>query len=259
MTVRVDRAGPVTTLVIEREERRNALSGPVIDALVEHLRGADADPAVRVVVLTGAGEKAFCAGADLAGDLAAGDGGALDRYEALGRMRILLDAIDGLGIPLIGRVNGHALAGGLGLALACDLLVAADHAEFGTPEVKRGLWPYVISTLIAEHLGPKRALQLMMTGMRVDAVTARDWGLVNDVVPAGELDEAVSRLCDAIVAGSPVALRLGRRSFATMRGMSRQAAYEYLHGMLDLSVQTEDIREGLAAFFEKREPDWPGR
>lgn len=258
MSLRVDRDGPVTTLTIDRPERRNSLDGEVLDGLIEGLADADADDAVRVIVLTGAGEEAFCAGADLAGTFD-GAKGALGRYEALGRVGDLLRAIDDLGTPLVGRINGPALAGGFGVALACDLLVAADHATFGTPEVRRGLWPYVISVLVAEHLGPKRALELMMTGERIDAARAEAWGLVNEVVPGSELDGAVERLVARLVGGSPTALRLGRRSFTTIRDMDRDGAVAYLHGMLDLNTQTEDLAEGLQAFFEKREPDWPGR
>ncbi len=259
MSLRTDRDGPALRLTIDRPERRNALDGAVLDGLVDAFAEADADAGVRVVVLTGAGEDAFCAGADLAGSLGDAEGGALARYEALGRMRDLLVAIDRLGTPLVGRVNGLALAGGFGLALACDLLVAADDVTFGTPEVKRGLWPYFISTLIAEHLGPKRALQLMMTGARIDAARALEWGLVNEVVAREELDTAVDRLVEDLVAASPVALRLGRRSFVAIRDMDRSAALAHLHGLLDLSTQTEDLAEGLQAFFEKRDPEWPGR
>jgi enoyl-CoA hydratase len=257
--LREQRGDGVVTFTIDREEQRNSLNGAVLDGLIEGLQRADADGDVRVIVLTGAGERAFCAGADLAGSFGDDEGGALARYDALGRMRALLESIDGLGTPLVGRINGHALAGGLGLALSCDLLITADHAEFGTPEVRRGLWPYFISALVRDHLGPKRALELMMTGRRIDARTACEWGLVNEVVAGEDLDGAVGRLCEDLIAGSPVALHLGRRSFVHIRDMDRGAALAYLHGMLDLSTQTRDLGEGLRAFFEKREPDWPGR
>jgi enoyl-CoA hydratase len=259
MSLRTERDGPVLRLTIDRPERRNALDGAVLDGLIGAFGEADDDPDVRVIVLTGAGDDAFCAGADLAGSFGDGEGGALARYEALGRMRDLLEAIDRLGTPLVGRVNGLALAGGFGLVLACDLVVAVDDATFGTPEVRRGLWPYLISTLIADHLGPKRALELMMTGARIDADRALAWGLVNEVVPRADLDGAVDELVARVIAGSPVALRLGRRSFVAIRDMHREAALAHLHGLLDLSTQTEDLAEGLQAFFEKRDPEWPGR
>lgn len=259
MAVLRRREGAVLTLTIDRPDQRNSLNGEVLDGLVEGLRSGDGDPDVRVFVLTGAGD-AFCAGADLAGGIgAAAEQGALARHEALGRIGQLFEVIDEVGKPLVGRINGHALAGGLGLALACDILVTADHATFGVPEVKRGLWPFQISVHLVDHLGPKRALELMMTGQRIDASTAHAWGLVNRVVPGEELDAAVGELTDRLVAVSPVGLRLGRRSFVAIRDMDRDAALAYLQGMLDLAVQTEDVVEGITAFFEKRDPEWPGR
>ncbi len=259
MSIRTEQDGPVRTLVIDREEARNALNAEVLEGLVEGLAGARADDDVRVVVLTGAGDRAFCAGADLAGGLQGGDGGAVAEHDARGMLRRLFAAVEELDKPLVGRVNGHALAGGMGVALACDLLVAADDAQFGTPEVKVGLWPFVISALIAEHVGPKRALDLMMTGRRLGAEEAREWGLVNRVVPRDELDAAVAELAGTLVAGSPVAMKLGRRSFHEARDMGPHAAMAYLHGMLDLATRTEDVVEGVSAFFQKREPEWRGR
>jgi len=137
--------------------------------------------------------------------------------------------------------------------------VATEDAQFGTPEVRVGLWPFVISALIVEHVGPKRALELMMTGQRFSAAQARDWGFVNRVVPRDQLDEAVQDLVDELVAAAPLALSLGRRAYHEARSMTPQAAMAYLHGMLDLAVQTEDVREGVTAFFQKREPTWSGR
>lgn len=259
MSIRTEQEGPVRTLVIDREEARNALNGEVLDGLVTGLDAARSDDDVRVVVLTGAGEKAFCAGADLAGGLQGGDAGAVAEHDARGMLRRLFSATEALDKPLIGRINGHALAGGMGVALACDLLVAADDATFGTPEVKVGLWPFVISALIAEHVGPKRALDMMMTGRRLTAVEAREWGLVNHVVARSELDGAVADLAERLVAASPVALKLGRRSFHESRDMGPHAAMAYLHGMLDLATRTEDVTEGVTAFFQKRDPKWTGR
>lgn len=257
MSVRQEQDGAVLRLTIDRPEQRNALNGDVLRGLVAGCEAA-ADPEVRVVVLTGAGDRAFCAGADLAGGLAP-DAGVVDQHDQRGLLRELFAAVARLRVPLVGRVNGHALAGGLGVALACDLLVATEDAEFGTPEVRVGLWPYVISALLTEHLGPKRALELMMTGRRLSAGDARDWGLVNHVVPADQLDAAVDELVESLVAGAPLALALGRRSFHEARQMHPDAAMAYLHGMLDLTVGTDDVVEGVTAFFEKRPPVWRGR
>jgi enoyl-CoA hydratase len=256
--VRQDRDGALLTLTIDRPEARNALNAAVLTELVAGLTAATGDPSIRVVVLTGAGDRAFCAGADLASGLTA-DAGAVEQHEQRGLLRRLFDATAALDKPLVGRINGHALAGGFGVALACDLLVAADDAAFGTPEVRVGLWPFVISALIVEHVGPKRALELMMTGQRLTADQALAWGFVNRVVPRAELDAAVSALVDELVAGGPLALALGRRAFHESRGLPPDRAMAYLHGMLDLAVQTEDVAEGVAAFFGKREPQWRGR
>ncbi|MEX1177387.1 MAG: enoyl-CoA hydratase-related protein [Nitriliruptor sp.] len=257
MSVRTERDGAVLRVVIDRPEQRNALNPEVLRGLIAAF-GAAADPDVRVVVLTGAGDRAFCAGADLAGGLGA-EASVVAQHDQRGLLRELFAAVERLRVPLVGRVNGHALAGGLGVALACDLLVATDTAEFGTPEVRVGLWPFVISALLTEHLGPKRALELMMTGRRMSAEEARSWGLVNRVVPADQLDQAVDELVDELTAGAPLALALGRRSFHEARQMAPGAALAYLHGMLDLTVGTDDVVEGVTAFFEKRPPTWRGR
>ncbi len=258
MSVRTERDGAVLTVTIDRPEARNALDAAVLEGLVAALEAATGDPDVRVVVLTGAGDKAFCAGADLGSGLM-GDAGAVAQHEQRGLLRELFAATEAPDKPLVGRINGHALAGGFGVALACDLLVATDDATFATPEVRVGLWPYVISALIVEHVGPKRALELMMTGQRLSAHDARDWGFVNRVVAREQLDEAVADLCEQLIAGAPVALALGRRAYLESRSMDPHAAMAYLHGMLDLTVQTEDAAEGIAAFLGKREPHWRGR
>jgi enoyl-CoA hydratase/carnithine racemase len=258
VSVRSDREGHVLTLTIDRPEARNALNGEVLEGLVDGLGSVTGDPDVRVVVLTGAGDRAFCAGADLTSGLTA-DASAIEQHEQRGLLRRWFEATEALDKPLVGRINGHALAGGFGVALSCDLLVAAEDAQFGTPEVRVGLWPYVISALIVEHVGPKRALELMMTGERLSAAQARDWGFVNRVVPRDQLDDAVAQLAEVLVAGAPLALALGRRAFHQAQEMSPRAAMAYLHGMLDLTVQTEDVAEGIGAFFQKREPVWKGR
>jgi enoyl-CoA hydratase len=258
MSVKVDRVGAVTTVMIDREEARNALDAVTLDGLIAALRAADTDRDVRVIVLTGAGERAFCAGADLRSGLTS-DPSVLDGHEQRSLLRRLFATTEALNTPLIGRINGHALAGGLGVALACDLLVAVEDATFGTPEVHVGLWPHVISALLVQHLGPKRALEWMMTGRRYPAAEAERLGLVNTVVPREELDTAVADLAAELVRGAPLALALGRRSYLESRAMEPRSAMAYLHGMLDLQVQTEDAAEGIAAFLERREPTWRGR
>jgi enoyl-CoA hydratase len=258
MTVEVSRQDAVATVTIARPEARNALDAATLDAMIEAFTELDRDPAVRVLVLTGAGDKAFCAGADLRSGLTS-DPSAVDGHEQRGLLRRLFATTDALRTPLIGRVNGHALAGGLGVALACDLLIAVEDATFGTPEVRVGLWPHVISALLVQHLGPKRALEWMMTGRRYPAAEAERLGLVNRVVAREELDDAVAELAAELIRGAPLALALGRRSYLDARSMEPRSAMAYLHGMLDLQVQTEDAAEGIAAFLERREPEWRGR
>jgi enoyl-CoA hydratase len=257
-SVRSEREGAVLTLTIDRPDARNALDPNVLRGLVDAMTSATGDPEIRVVVLTGAGDRAFCAGADLSSGLRA-DASAVEQHDQRGLLRELFAATEQLDKPLVGRINGHALAGGLGVALACDLLVATDDAMFGTPEVRVGLWPFVISALLVEHLGPKRALELMMTGERISAEQAREWGLVNRVVPRDQLDAAVAELCEQLVAGAPLAMALGRRAYRESRDMGTTAAMAYLHGMLDLAIQTDDVKEGISAFFAKRPPAWSGR
>jgi enoyl-CoA hydratase/carnithine racemase len=256
-TVRSELTEGVLTLCIDRAEQRNALNADVNRGLLAGLARAGADDAVRVVVVTGAGEKAFCAGADLGG--LAPDASAAELHRGRALFGDVLQGLRRLPKPVIARVNGAALAGGFGLALACDLAVAAEHATFGTTEVKVGMWPYMISAVIHEHLGPKRTMDLLLSGRRIDAAQALDWGLVNQVVAADALDSSVAALASGLVALSPVVLSLGKESYAAMAQMRRDDALPYLAGMLSLHLQTEDAVEGITAFLQKRAPQWKGR
>lgn len=249
--------GPVARITIDRPERLNALSFQVMGELEEAFGTARADDAVRVVVLTGAGEKAFCAGADLGG--IGSNQGPAAMHEARGRVAGLFRQLWALGKPTIARVRGYCLAGGFGLALACDVVIAADDATFGTPEVDVGLWPYQISVPLLRSMPPKKVLELMMTGRRVKADEADRIGFVNRVVPAAELDAAVEELAATLAAKSPLVLRWGRDSFYRVLDMAGDDALDYLHAMLTVSTLTEDAAEGLGAFAEKRKPQWTGR
>jgi enoyl-CoA hydratase/carnithine racemase len=255
--VRTERDGSVLELTIDRPDQRNAVNPAVNRALLAALAEARDDDGVHAVVLTGAGEKAFCAGGDLGGMRP--DAGAVGQHRDRALFADVLRGLADLPKPVVARVNGHALAGGFGLALACDLLVAADHAHFGTTEVKLGMWPYMITAIITDHLGPKRTLELMLTGERIDAATAREWGLANRVVPSGELDDAVAELTGRLTSLSPVVLSLGKESYAAAARMRRDDALAYLASQLSLHLQTEDVAEGVAAFMEKRDPQWKGR
>ena len=247
----------VLTVTITRPEQRNALTVDVTRGLLDALQRAEREDEIRVVVLTGAGERAFCAGADLGGLRA--DAGAVERHEGRTLFADVLQALRRAPTPVIARINGAALAGGFGLALACDLAIAADDASFGTPEVKVGMWPYLISAVIMEHLGPKRTMDLLLTGRRIDAAQALDWGLVNRVVPRDQLDAAAAETAAGLAAFSPLVLALGKQAYAVSAQLRRDDALEYLGGMLGLHLQTEDAAEGLTAFIEKRAPHWRGR
>jgi enoyl-CoA hydratase/carnithine racemase len=249
-------ADGVARLTIDRQARRNALSWSVVRELRRRVGEARSDPEARVLVLSGAGEKAFCAGADLGG-MAAG-AGYLDLHESRGELAGLFSDLWQLGKPTIARVRGYALAGGMGLALACDLVVAADDAVFGTPEIDVGLWPFMITVPLVRSMAPKRALELMMTGRRVDAAEADRWGFVNRVVPVDELDAAVDELATSLAAKPAGMMRLGRQTFYDTWDLAAGEALALLHQALTVANGTDDAREGLAAFAEKRPPRWTG-
>lgn len=255
--VRTELAASVLTVTIDRPQQRNALNADVNDGLLAALRRASDDDAVRVVVLTGAGDRAFCAGADLGG--LHPDAGAVELHQARNLFADVLRGLRSLPKPVVARVNGAALAGGFGLALGCDLAIATDTATFGTTEVKVGMWPYLISAVLMEHLGPKRTMDLVLSGRRMTADEALEWGLLNRVVPGTDLDETVAQVCADLVALSPVVLALGKESYARAAQMTRDDALAYLAGMLDLHLQTEDAVEGITAFLQKRPPQWRAR
>jgi len=250
----VQREGHVLRCTINREDRRNALSAGVARGLVKAFKDADLDPTIRVIVVTAAGEKVFCAGGDLAADFT-GDGveGGVQGFADL------VTAMDALGTPLIARVNGHCMGGGLGLMLGCDLSIAADDVKFATPEVKIGLFPMMIAPLVLRNAGPRRGMEMILTGKKIDAQKAESWGLINRAVPRGELDEAVGQTVETVLQNGPAAISLGRRALAHVRALKVEEATEYLGGQLLEVIRTEDASEGIQAFFQKRKPEWKGR
>ena len=243
-------------LTIDRAEARNALSAAVVAALSESLRRAEADAAVRVVVLTGAGNRVFCAGGDLGG---MGQDGFLAGHESRRAYGLLLEQLAAFPKPTVARLNGHALGGGLGLVCACDLAVAADHAELGTPEVDVGLFPMMVLAWLQRHLGRKRALEMVLTGARLTAQQALDWGLLNRVVPQDELEGATRALVQTLAGKSQAILALGKRAFRRAEGLPLESATELLAAELSINLTTEDAAEGVLAFLSKRPPQWKDR
>lgn len=250
--------GPSARVTIDRPDRRNALNDDVVDGLLAGLERAASDHEVRCVVLTGAGDRAFCAGADLTSTMSP-DEGPVQQHERRGHLGDLLVAVVRHPLPVVARVNGVALAGGFGLMLACDLVVAADDVEVGTPEINLGLWPFMISALITRNIPRKIAAEMMLTGRRVPVSEAERWGMVNRVVPRQQLDETVDQLVDDLSSKSPLALRLGKESFFRAQDMGFEESMAYLNAMLTVDLQSEDVAEGVSAFLEKRKPEWRGR
>jgi enoyl-CoA hydratase/carnithine racemase len=259
----VERRGPVLTLTINRPSRRNAMTWEVISGLRAALADARDDPGVRVVVLTGAGEEAFCAGADLSGMVPrpGGDGHGredpfADHHRARGWLAELFEEMWGLGKPTIARVQGWAMAGGFGLALACDVVIASDRARFGAPELNVGLWPYMVTVPLLRSMSPKRALELMLTSRVVGAEEADRIGFVTRMVPHDHLDAEVGAMAAVLASKPPGVMRLGRESFYAVVDAAASEALPYLHAMLTVTSQTAEAAEGIAAFAEKRAPWW---
>jgi enoyl-CoA hydratase/carnithine racemase len=254
--VRYSVTARVARITINRPERRNALTWTAIAQLGERLTEARDDASVRVVVLTGAGDKAFCAGLDLAQMESGPSYAAL--HEQRGRVAGLFEQLWSLGKPVIAAVRGFAVAGGFGLALACDLVVCSDDSVFAAPEIDVGLWPFMITVPLVRSMAPKKALELMLTGRRVGAAEAERLGFVNRVVAPADLDAAVDELALTLAAKSPEAMRLGRDSFYAVWDMAAADALATLHPLLTVVSGTDDAKEGMAAFAEKRPPRWSG-
>lgn len=246
----------VATVTLNRPDKRNALSPALLTALQTTLEQLAANTDAGVIVLTGAGDRAFCAGADLS---SAPQGGMLAQHEAREQFVDLLRTMAELGKPIIARVNGAVRGGGLGLVLACDLAVAADDVTFATPEIERGLFPMMIMALIFRNIGRKRAMELVLTGEPINAADAARIGVINRVVSRDDLDAAVQALAGRIAGFSPAALKLGRDAFYHSEDMDLWSALEFLRSQLTLNTMTEDAFEGVTAFFEKRAPRWKGR
>jgi enoyl-CoA hydratase len=248
--------GPVARITINRPDRRNALSPQVVEGLTAALEDAESNREVRCIVLTGAGDKAFCAGGDLTGMASESR---VDQHWERSEIGRLLSRLRTSRLPVVARVNGHTLAGGFGLMLGCDLVVAVDDARMGTPEINLGLWPFMITAVLQRDIPRKLALELMLTGRRLEATEAARWGFVNRVVPAADLDATVDEVVGELLSKSPLILALGKRSFYRAEDMPFEDSIDYLAGMLTVCLESEDTVEGVTAFLQKRDPEWKGR
>jgi enoyl-CoA hydratase/carnithine racemase len=247
----------VARITLNEPSTRNALSGEVLDGLIFSFERARDDDAVRVVVLASSHETVFSSGANLGGFAA--DVALVHKHFGSDRFVSLFKLIVGLGKPTLCAARGHVLAGALGIALACDLIVAGEDATFGTPEINVGAFPFMIMALIYRNIGRKKANELLLLGERWSAEEALAAGLVNKVVPAGEFDAAVGEWATKLASKSPLIMRLGKEAMRRQLDMPLDDALDYLRAQLTLAISTEDIVEGVTAFFEKREPEWKGR
>jgi enoyl-CoA hydratase len=247
----------VATVTLNQPDTRNALSNELLGELIDAFEDARADEAVRCAVLTSSHEKVFSSGANLTGFAA--DVSIVHRHFGTGRFPELFRLIGNLGKPTICAANGHVLAGALGIALACDLIVAKEGATFGTPEINVGAFPFMIMALIYRNVPRKKTNELLLLGDRIDAHEAERIGIVNKVIPAEEFDGAVAEWARKLASKSPVIMRLGKDAMYRQQDMAFEDALDYLRSQLSLAMTTEDIVEGVQAFFEKREPEWKGR
>jgi enoyl-CoA hydratase len=255
MSVRYDvDAEGAAFLTLDNPESRNALSDDLLDELLARLHEAKADDDVRVVVLSSSHERVFSAGGDL--KAFASEAPTIEKYAGLDRFPRLYALIGGLGKPVICAAGGDVLAGAFGMALACDLVIAKEGVRFGCPEINVGVFPFMISALIYRNVDRLKANELMMLGESVDAAEAARLGFVNAVVPAAEFDDMVRDWAHRVARKSPLLMRLGKNAINDTRDMSLPQALAALQSQLALAFTTEDIREGVAAFREKRDPEW---
>ncbi len=257
-TIRYEVAdGGVATITLDQPDTRNALSDELLGELVEAFEQVRDDDTVRCVVLTSSHERVFSAGGNLGGF--AGDLPLVHKHFGSERFVRLFRLIGELGKPSLCAANGHVLAGSVGLALACDLVIAKETAGFGTPEINVGLFPFMVMALIYRNVPRKKTNEMILLGERMTAHEALEAGLVNRVVAPDEFDDAVDEWSAKLAAKSPALMRLGKDAMFRQQDMPFHDALEFLHAQLTIALSTEDAVEGVTAFFEKREPQWRGR
>ena len=250
-------SGPRATLTLDDPDRRNPLTGEALAQMVEALDRAAADDDVRVLVFTGAGDKAFSAGGDLAGGFFDDP---IGLHSERGIVSEVFRRMRRCGKPTIARVNGHALAGGFGLACACDIVVAVESAKMGTTEMNVGLWPMQISAILQRLVPPRVAMELFLTGRVFPASEGVQMGLVNRTVARlDELDQVVDEYVSNLAARPRAAMAFGREAFYLIQDLGLDDALDYLQVGLTATTLSDDAREGVAAFVEKRTPEWTGR
>ncbi|MGH2953422.1 MAG: enoyl-CoA hydratase/isomerase family protein [Solirubrobacterales bacterium] len=247
----------VATITLDDPETRNALSAELLGELIAALESARDDDAVRVVVLTSSHEKVFSSGANLAGF--GDDAATVHKHFASEAFVRVFKLLGELGKPSLVAANGHVLAGSLGIALACDLIIAKESAGFGTPEINVGLFPFMIMALIYRNVPRKKTNEMLLLGERLSAEEACEAGIVNKVVPAEEFDDAVRDWAGRLASKSPLIMRLGKDAIWRQMDMPLADALDYLRSQLTIELSTEDAIEGVTAFFAKREPEWKGR
>jgi enoyl-CoA hydratase/carnithine racemase len=251
--IRLERRGQALWVWIDREARRNAINPHVLAGIEAAVAQAAGDATIRAIVLTGVGEKAFCAGADLSKGTGTFQAAPDEPTTDFGR---LARKVRYCGVPLIARVNGACVAGGMGLMGLCDLAVAADHARFGLPEVKVGVFPMQVLVYLRSVLSARHINELCLTGELISAARAAEIGLINEVAPAGELDARIDVLVSRIAGASPMALKRGKAAIAAMETMAFEEALSFAEAQIALASRSTDAAEGLAAFNEKRKPSW---
>jgi enoyl-CoA hydratase len=256
-TIRYEIEGGVATITLDVPETRNALSAEMLQELLDVLESARDDEQVRCVVLGSSHDKVFSSGANLAGFEA--DVPLIQKHfgsEALARIfRLLVE----MPKPTLCAAGGHVIAGALGLALACDLVIAKEGATFGTPEIGVGAFPFMIMALMYRNVPRKKTNELLLLGERISAEEAREAGIVNRVAAADDFDGVVAEWASKLASRSPTIMRLGKEAMARQLDMPLGEALDYLRGQLTLALSTDDVQEGVRAFFEKREPQWKGR